>query len=226
VTPFSVDITWTGTGPISSGRRGSNLACGAYGLVETITNVVNAASGVASISPIFLDQFTAPQDQLLRSDDERIHAHGPIPESLACQPAPGIPGGAGPPPAGTYTSSSTQAGVDFFNSTTFEDVGIFVTRSTQTSSPKGAPSTTTSEFDVGIHDFGGGSFGSGCFVLTPADFTSNGVLGATLNMRITSDTPTCGPGGPGSLPLPLTVSVVWNGYAPVGTTRGQGSFTC
>jgi hypothetical protein len=28
------------------------------------------------------------------------------------------------------------------------------------------------------------------------------------------------------LPLPLTVSVVWNGYVPVGTTRGQGSFTC
>jgi hypothetical protein len=225
-TPFTVDITWTGTGPVSSGRHSTNLSCGAYGLDEAFTNVINAASGVASFSPIFPDQFTAPKDQLLRTDDERIHAHGPSPESLACQPAPGIPGGAGPPPAGDYRSSSTEAGFDLFNDTTGQDVGVFVTRSTQTSSPKGAPSTTTTDFNVRINVVGGGSFFFGCFVLTPADFSSSGVVAATLSTTITVDTPTCQPGFPGTLPLPLTVSVVWTGYAPVGTTRGQGSFTC
>src|SRR5205823_6539809 len=130
-------------------------------------------------------QFTAPQGQLLRSDDERIQARGPSPESLACQPAPGIAGGAGPPPAGTYTSASTEAGLDLFNDTTGQEVGIFVTRSTQTSSPKGAPSSTTSDFNVRINVFGGGSFFFGCFVLTPADFSSNGVVAATLAVTIT-----------------------------------------
>src|SRR4029077_20072705 len=75
-------------------------------------------------------------------------------------------------------------------------------------------------------DFGGGFFGSGCFVLTAAGFTSHRGLGASFDKTIPPATPTCPPGGPSSLPLPLTVSVVWNGYAPVGTTRGQGSFTC
>ncbi len=144
----------------------------------------------------------------------------------SCQPFGAIAGGAGPPPAGDYTSARTDVGIFVF-SDTGPSVGIFVTRSTQTSSPLGGPSTNTGEFDVRINSFGGGTFGFGCFNLTPADFSSNGVLGATLNMTITADTPTCQPGGPpGSLPLPLTVNVAWSGAGPVATTRSTGLYNC
>ena len=222
-TPFSLDMTWTGTGPISTSRNGSQLSCGGYGLESTLATTINSAGVVGTLSPIFTDQLTAT-DQLLRSDDEVLHAHGVSPD--ACQPFGAIAGGAGPPAAGDYRSARSDAGIFVF-SDTGPSVGIFVTNSTQTSTPQGGPSTTTGEFDVRINIFGGGVFGFGCFNLTPADFSSNGVVGATLNMTITDATPTCQQGGPpGSLPLPQTLNVVWSGAGPVATTRSTGQFNC
>jgi len=225
-TPFTVNVTWTGIGPVSNNRRLQILSCGTYHLDETVTSVVNNASAAGTLAPIFSDQFAAPQFQLLRSDDESIHAEGPTPTVFGCQPAPGIPGGAGPPPAGDYVSESTQAGFDLFDPTAGTDLSVFVTRSTQTSSPKGGPSTTQNEFDVRINMFGAGTFAFGCFELTPADFSSNGVTGATLSKLITVDTPKCQPGGLANITLPLTVNVVWTGAGPVASTRGVGTFTC
>ena len=225
-TPFTVNVTWTGIGPVSNNRSVQILSCGTYHLDTTITSVVNNASAAGTLAPVFPDQFAAAQFQLLRSDDERIHAEGPSPTVFGCQPSPGIPGGAGPPPAGDYTSASTRAGFDLFDPIAGTDVGLFVTRSTQTSSPKGGPSTTQSEFDVRINFFGPGTFAFGCFQLTTADFSSSGVTGATLNKVITTDTPTCQPGGAANIPLPLTVNVVWTGAGPVASTRGVGDMTC
>jgi hypothetical protein len=175
------------------------------------------------LSPFFTDQFTG-QSQLLRSDDEVLHAQGVSPDG--CQPFGAIAGGAGPPPAGDYTTARSDVGIFIFGDTG-PSVGIFVTKSTQTSTPTGGPSITTNEFDVRINIFGAGVFGFGCFNLTPSDFSSNGVIGATLNMTITDATPTCQQGGPpGSLPLPLTVNVAWTGSGPVATTRNTGQFNC
>jgi hypothetical protein len=222
-TPFTLGVTWNGTGPISSSQNGSHLKCGAYGLDTTVSTTINAANAVATFLPLFTDRFTG-QSQLLRTDDEVLHAHGVSPD--LCQPVGGIPGGAGPPPAGDYRSASINAGIFFFNDTG-TSVGIFVTKLTQTSEPTGAAATTTTEFDVRINVFGGGTFGFGCFNLTPADFSSNGVLGATLNMTIKADTPTCQQSGPPvGLPLPLTVNVAWSGSGPVATTRSRASFSC
>ena len=222
-TPFTLDVIWSGTGPITNSRNRSQLKCGGYGLDTTISTTINGANVIATLSPIFTDHFTA-QSQLLRTDDEVLHAHGVSPD--LCQPVGGVPGGAGPPPAGDYRSASTNAGIFIFSDTGMS-VGIFVTNTTQTSKPSGAGATTTTEFDVRINVSGGGTFAFGCFNLTPADFSSNGVLGATLNMVITSNTPTCQQGGPpASVPLPLTVNVVWSGAGPVATTRSRSSFNC
>jgi hypothetical protein len=222
-TPFSVDMTWTGTGPVQTQRGGSQLHCGGYGLETTSSSTINSASATGTVSPIFTDQFTG-DSQLLRSDDEVLHAQGVSPD--ACQPFGAIAGGAGPPPAGEYTNARSDISIFFF-SDTGPSLGISVTNATQTSSPKGGPSTTTREFDVRVNIFGGGVFGFGCFNLTPSDFSSNGALGATLNMTITDATPTCqGGGGPGSLPLPQTLNVVWSGIGPVATTRSTGHFNC
>ncbi len=75
VTPFRLDVTWTGTGPTSTSRNGSELSCGPYGLETTLSTTINAASVTGTVSPIFADQFTG-QSQLLRSDDEVLHAQG------------------------------------------------------------------------------------------------------------------------------------------------------
>lgn len=223
-TSFTVNVTWTGIGPVSNNQSQQLLGCGNYHLDQTLTSVVNNASAAGTLAPIFPDQFVAPQFQLLRSDDERIKAEGPTPTVFGCQPAPGIPGGAGPPPAGDYFGDSTQAGFDLFDPIAGTDLGVFVTKSTQTSNPKGGPSTTQDEFDVRINFFGPGTFGFGCFPLTSTDFSSNGVTGATLNKYISTDTPTCG--GTATIPLPLSVNVVWTGAGPVASTRGIGDFTC
>ena len=225
-TPFTINVTWVGIGPASNNRNEQILSCGSYHLDQTMTSVVNNASAAGTLTPVFADQFAAAQFQLLRSDDERIHAEGPSPTVFGCQPPPGIPGGAGPPPAGDYRSDSMQAGFDLFDPAAGTDLGVFVTRSTQTSSPKGGPSTTQNEFDVRINFFGPDTFAFGCFQLTAADFSNNGVTGATLNKIITTDTPTCQPGGPPNITLPLTVNVVWTGAGPVASTRGVGDFTC
>ena len=222
-TPFTLDVTLTGIGPINTGRLLSSLTCGGYRAETTVTNTINNASGVASIDPVLAGQFTQSQFQLLRTDDTRVHAQGVSPET--CQPAPGIPGGAGPPPAGDYTSASTEASLFLF-SDTGSSINVDVTKSTSTSRPQGAPSTTTAEFDVRIDIFGGGVFEFGCFKLTAGDFSSSGVTAATLNTIFTSSTPTCDNSGPVTLPLPLTVNVVWTGSGPIVTERSQSNFSC
>jgi hypothetical protein len=221
VTPFTLDVTWTGTGPVSTQGGESHFNCGDYGLETEISSKINAASAVATLSPIFADQFTG-QSQLLRMDNERLQAEGVSPDG--CQPFGAIPGGAGPPAAGVYHTTSTDVGIFFF-SDTGSSVGIFVTKMTQTSHPKGAAATTTNELDVRINVFGGGIFANGCFNLTPSNFSSKGVQGATLNMTITVDTPTCA-GFPASIALPQTLNVVWVGSGPVATTRSEGQFQC
>jgi hypothetical protein len=223
VTPFNLDVTWTGTGPITTQDNHSLFHCGSYALSTRLNSTINSASAVGTLSPIFPDQFTAPQGQLLRSDDERIRAEGVQPDG--CQPFGAIAGGAGPPSAGHYRSTEIDAGIFIFDPTGLS-VGIFVTNMTQISHPNDSPTTTTTEFDVRINGFGGGTFVFGCFILTPADFTSNGVQSATLNTTITTSTPTCQGPGPGSVPLPLTMNVVWSGAGPVATTHSEGQLSC
>jgi hypothetical protein len=222
VTPFNLDVTWTGTGPISTQRNDSLFHCGAYALSTRLNSTINSASASGTLTPIFTDQFTGV-GQLLRTDDERIRAEGVSPDG--CQPFGAIPGGAGPPSAGRYHSTETDAGLFIFDPTGLS-VGISVTNMRQVSHPNDSPTTTTTEFDVRINVFGGGTFAFGCFNLTPADFTSNGVQSATLNTTITTATPTCQGPGPGTVPLPLTLNVVWSGAGPVATTRSEGQFSC
>ena len=221
--PFSVDATWTGNAPVTSSQSATTFSCGGYGLETASALTLQGASATATVSPLLPTAMTAPQDQLLRSEDDRDHAHGVLPSN--CEPFGAIAGGAGPPPAGDYQSSSTSTD---FNTTTssglFVDVNVM--ESTQTSSPKGGQPTTTNEFQLGIDTFGNGTFANGCFQLTPADFTSNGVLSATLSLTIDSSTPMCFPGGQTSLPLPLTINLTWTGSGPAATTRTVGTFDC
>ena len=221
--PFTIDASWTGNAPVTSGRSQNNFDCGSYGLQEMLTNQFQGAAATVAVSPLFADTFSAPQDQLLRTDKETIHAEGVQPDG--CQPAPGIPGGAGPPPAGDYSNKLVLATASSYDPTTGQFAFFTVTDSAQVSTPRGGSTTNTNQFQVNFNINANGTFAFGCYELTPADFTDNGVSSATLSLNIDQNTPVC-PFAQPNLSLPQTLAITWSGVAPVAPERSTGNFTC
>ncbi len=221
--PVTIDATWSANGPTFQNRNGSQLVCGPYSLQTTTAGVNTGANATASMAPALTGTFTGQGN--VSSTDTRQHAQGVEPDN--CQPFGALAGGAGPPPAGDYQNSFVIT--DFFvqNPGDFQpslEVSIFET--SQVSTPKvGSPSTTT-QFQANIFSNAGGVFSFGCFDITPAQFSNNGVLSAELNTTFTADSPLCFPGSQVTLALPLTVDVVWTGTGPVATTHSDGSLTC
>ena len=71
----------------------------------------------------------------------------------------------------------------------------------------------------------GGQFGFACFVLSPSDFSFNGVKSAEVTATFTDASPTCD-GNPASLPLPQTLHVVWTQTRPVSNFKFGSSLAC
>ncbi len=221
--PVTIDATWTGNGPVFQSGNGSQFFCGGYGLETTVSTVNQGATGTAGISPLLAGSFSGQGN--LRSDDTRQHAEGVEPDN--CQPFGAIAGGAGPPPAGDYTSTLVTA--DFFiqNPGDFQpSLEVSVFENVQQSNPKVGSPSSTAQFQVSINSTAGGNFEFGCFSLDPSEFSNNGVQGATLNTTFTADSPQCFPGGQVTLPLPLAVNIVWTGSGPIATTHTLGDLTC
>ncbi|HEY6875435.1 MAG TPA: hypothetical protein VI384_03665 [Candidatus Dormibacteraeota bacterium] len=220
--PVTIDATLTASGPVFTSGQGSQFSCGGYRLETTVSTVNTGANGTATITPVVTGSLTGQGN--IRSDDTRQHAQGVEPDN--CQPYGAQAGGIGPPPAGTTTDSLVMA--DFFVQNPGDwqpSLDVAVTKDIQTSVPKvGSPSSTT-QFQVNIVSTSGG-FEFGCFTLDSSQFSNNGVQGASLSATFDQNSPLCFPGGQVTLPLPLTVNVVWTGTGPIATTHSVGDLTC
>jgi hypothetical protein len=224
-TPFTLDVIWTGIGPIATARGNTSYACATYHSESITAGSSNLANATAALAPLFPDPFTVSGQAGLNSNDQSIHAEGISPD--ACQPAFGGKGaGRGFQPAGSYHSTTLQAGSNFSDSAG-DHIGIFVSSGTQTSRPVGGASTTTPETNVIVQIFGGGTFGVACYIVAPADFSFSGVQAAALHTQLTTATRTC-PNGPafGTVPLPLNLDVTWTGAGPVTTVRSASQYSC
>jgi hypothetical protein len=220
-TPFTVDLTLSGTGPLRSSRGLTQESCLDYRFEQTTNQALNPASGSASVSA-FQESALSSNFALLQSTEQVTHVQGPTHDSCPQQPG-ATAGGAGPPNPGRYQSSSTVADATLFNDS--GSLGVTLTDSTDTANPLGAPASSTIVKQVNFNMFLNGVFAAGCFLLSPSDYSINGVQSAEVNLYITESTPTCY-GNPPDMPLPETLHVVWNNTGPVANFNFQGSFSC
>jgi hypothetical protein len=221
--PLTVDVTWTGIGPVGTSRGSSRFDCGGYTLESQGTSSrIDDVSATAVLTPLFTDAFTGTQGGV-RTNDARDQAQGVLPD--ACPPgAPTRGAGFTPQVAGNYHFTSLQAGASF-TSDSGDQVNIFMFEGTQDSNPKNGPATSNHDITLNVRI--GGFFGiGGCFRLAPADFTTNGVQTAVLHVTITDATPVCPEAPDVTLPLPQTFDVTWSGTGPVATLRGRGQTDC
>jgi hypothetical protein len=220
--PFTVNVTWTLNSPVFTQQSATHSACLDYRSEDSVTSLIAGASAVATLTPFLADPITTNTGNL-RSTNETVHAHGTVHPS--CPEEPGAEaGGAGPPDPGRYYTLSREANLNL--SLASSSVFVSLVDKLQNSAPKTGPATSTHEMDIRIGAFGpdGGAFG--CFVLTPADYSFNGVQSAQVNVVLTEATLTCD-GNPSSLQLPQTVNLAWTDTtAPVSTFRIRGGFRC
>ena len=224
--PLTVNVAWTGTGPIAKSQTDDDFKCGSYSSASTILGMSNVGNATATVTPTFPNPVSATQAGF-GSNDQQIDAEG---VSLdACPPAfpqKGAGGGFGSQPPGRYHFVSLQANANF-QSTSGAQVGIFVSNFTNTFRPNGSPARVEHEINLSIFIFSNFSFGSACFVIPASDFTSTGVQAAALHTTVGPSTTRCSQGqGFGSLPLPLTLNVTWTGVGPGSTLQSNGHYSC
>lgn len=223
--PLTVSASWTATSTTGTGRTSSRYSCGGYSTESLGTSSNFTANSTFSLSP--LPGSFSNSEANLASSARGVQAQGTLP-STCIQPS-GKGAGPGPQAPGRYTFDSKIAG---FSQTpadqTDPQVGVFVNRFTNTSTPQGAGGpTTTSETDVTIFVGGSAGFGFGCFVVqNPADFSFNSNLStATLHTHIDTSN-MCQPSF-GNFPfLPMDVNVTWTGAGPVATSKSDSQGFC
>jgi hypothetical protein len=222
-TPFQLDMTLTRFGPVRTTRRLMDSSCLDYRLEATYVERITGANATASLTPIFAEPISANDAGVLRITDETTHVQGTVHESCPEQPG-AIAGGAGPPDPGVYRNSRSDASISRFEES--GEFGLDLEETTYESRPVGGPATIDHRmqvrFTIRTADF---TFAFGCFLLSPSDFSFDGVNGAEVNAIFTEETPTCF-GEPAGIPLPQTLHVLWTTTTPVSTFRSEGSFDC
>lgn len=221
-TPFTLDVTWTRFGPIRTSRGLTRSDCLDYRVEAARNESYTGANVTATMPPLITDPLTANDSGVLRTIDQPTHVQGFVHESCPEQPGANA-GGAGPPNPGQYSNSFSDADL-----TKFDDngsVGFDLSETTDVSSPRGGPTVTNQQVQVRFNIYLNGVFGSGCFLLSPSDFSFNGVQSAEVNAVFTDASPTCY-GDPAEIPLPQTLHIVWTDTTPVSTFHFVGSFDC
>lgn len=219
--PFDVTMTLTGSGPVRGSRGLTQESCLDYRFSQTRTQALNPASGTATVTA-FSASALSSGFSLLQNQEQTTHVQG-TPHD-ACPQEPGATaGGIGPPNPGRYQHISSMASALKFDDS--GSVGVSLTDTTDVSNPVGGPSSTTAVKQVSFNMFLNGVFASGCFNLSPSDYSINGVRSAEVSLYITESTPTCY-GFPAEMPLPQTLHVTWNNTGPVSNFNFQGSFDC
>jgi len=209
--PQTLDVTWTGAGTVSRFQMTGHSSCPGFNIETRISNSNRQASSTASITPLLADPYPALQASM-GAGFNRSQTQGSMPP--LCQ-ATGGGKGAGPGPVGpgTYRFSSIGAGQQLSNSDTGDSIDITAGTTTSSADPRPGVSTNTTETTVSVR-LRGGTFDSGCYVVSPGAFAMNKTLtAASIHVTVDENTPTCGP-FPSTFPLPLSIDVVWKGIGP------------
>jgi hypothetical protein len=223
---FTVDVTWTAVGHSSQSSNTGRYTCDGY--KSTTLTTTNGSTTVNATGSTSLFPGTFPvTNASLNSFDQRISAQGtPL---VSCNPLGGKGAGPGPLGAGKFHFVSQSANLTIIQADpTLPPINMFVTRFTNTSNPKGAPSTTLHETDLNIFEFGPFGFTGGCFVIPSSAFTfASNLSSASVHASIDATTPLCPQSGPPSgLPASFTVNATWTGTGPIASLRINSTSTC
>jgi hypothetical protein len=83
--PFTVDLTWTGTGPLASIRSTAISDCGAFHQTLSTTDATNPATASGTIS-MFPDALSGSQASTIDSSDHRVQSQGVAPQGCILRP--------------------------------------------------------------------------------------------------------------------------------------------
>lgn len=218
-TPFTINVTWTGTGPLASSNKINTYSCGAYSAEAQTSSSINNATATATTS-LFPGSFAASGSDL-DSKDQRIHAQGVAQDACSSLGLGGGKGaGPGPIGPGVFDFASQSASINLPSG--FLNVFSF----TNVSKPRGSTPSTVSETDLQMFTFSP-FFVDLCFVLQPGAFTiSTGLSTASLHAVIDQNTPACQGFSNGFVSFPLTVDITWTGTGPLASLRTTNTAAC
>jgi len=224
--PLTVSVSWTGVGPMATGRDVSRFECLTYSENTRTSDSSNSATATADLPTALGGSFTTTQASV-GSRDQQIAAEGVA--NMNCGGGIGGKGsGPGALAAGKYQFTRTEANYSLFSSDPSQPrLNIGVSRNTSASNRTGSPSSSTSETDLFMSVSSSTVNGFGCFIVAPGDFTiSSDLSTAALHTTLSSQTPTCAGFPQAGFPLPTTVDVTWTGAGPIATTRDSNTFEC
>src|ERR1700674_2683858 len=224
--PFSVNVTWTAVGQSNKSSNTGRYTCDGYKSTTLTTTNGNTAVNATGSTSLFLGTFPVTNASL-NSFAQRISAQGTPLDT--CNPLGGKGAGPGPLAAGKFHFVSQSANLTIIQADpTLPPINMFVTRFTNTSNPKGAPSTTLHETDLNIFESGSFGFTGGCFVIPASAFTfASNLQSASVHASIDSTTPPCPQTSPPSgLPVSFTVNATWTGTGPIASLRINSTSDC
>lgn len=216
---FTINVAWSGTGPVGSTRKTSTYTCVGYSAeVETLNSNDNAT---ASASFSLLAGSIAAEHGGLGSKDQRVHAQGVAQDACSSLGLGGGGKGAGPGPTGS-------GGFEFANQTAGANVpGAFVslTSFTNVFRPTGTPPSTVNETDLTVRSFF--PFVFLCFALQPPNTFAfgSGLSSASVHAVIDQNTPACAHFTNGFF-SPFTVDLTWTATGPLASIRSTAVSDC
>jgi len=218
--PFTLNLSWSGAGPIASTRKTSSYSCAGYNAEVQTLRINNNATASAS-SSLFAGSLAAESGSL-GSIEQRVHAQGVAQD--ACSPL-GLGGGgkgAGPGPTGS-------GGFEFANqaaTASTSDGFVSLTSFTNVSRPTGTPPSTVSETDLTVASFGF-QFIFLCFALQPPNTFAfgSGQSSASVHAVIDQNTPACPHFDNGSF-APFTVDLTWTATGPLASIQSTDISDC
>jgi hypothetical protein len=217
---FSLQVTWSGIGPVGTTRKTSTYSCAGYTAdVQTLSRNDNAT---ASASWSFVTGAQPADGANLGSTDQRWHAQGVAQDACFSLGLGGGGKGAGPGPRGNggFEFASQSATVNF------PGAFVNVTSFTSVSRPTGSAPSTVTETDLNVRSTGfPGVFL--CFVLQGQNtFTfGQGLSSASVHAVIDGTTPSCPQGGNGFFE-PFTVDLTWTATGPLASIRSTAISDC
>jgi hypothetical protein len=219
---MTIDITWSGAGPIQLTTTSSRFNCSGYTDETQGTDADNAGVAIFNMTGLAAP-ITAPDPQVFHFGSSGEHAQGAVPPD-SCRGGVGGKGAGRPTPAaGNYATTLREASVLFFSSDFTTFLFMSVDASTNTANPLVGPSTSTAQTSLDLSFSSPGGSVGGCFLIGAPDFSISGAS-AALHTSLTSSTPTCG--GTNSISGTFPIDAAWTGTSPVATTMTDSQYAC
>ena len=217
----TLDVTWTGSGPIQSTNTSSRFSCNGYTGETQSSDTNNAGSATFDVTGLAAPiTSTAPQVFDLSTGLE--HVQGQVPPD-SCRGSIGRGAGRPTPAAGNYHTTLQEAGTFFFSSDFTTVLFLLVDLNTNTSNPLVGSSTSSTQTTVSLtFNSPSGSVG-GCFIVDSSAFTVSGASTAHLKTDL-SLAQTCG--GPNPFASAFGIDAVWTATSPPATTTTDSQYAC